>query len=1030
MLRPIYFLLTLLAFLPMYALSQTAQNNKPRVLISTDIGGTDPDDNQSMMHLLMYSDQFEIEGLISSPSYGKGSKEEIIRMIDLFEKDLPILKSKIDGYPDPAYLRSICKQGRKGLAPFKGFDTPTEGSEWIVKSARKKSNRPLWILVWGGLEDVAQALHDAPDIQEQIRIYWIGGPNKKWSVNSYLYIVEHFPDLFFIENNASYRGFIADNKKGDRFNSGYYTHYIRWAGHMGADFKDYYDGNVKMGDTPSLLYLMNGDPENPEGESWGGSFKRVKHSYRALFQGNTSITDTVPSYSIIEWEFKGPVLSKDPGTAVLTLLIDKQEWEGYYLGDGKYSVKYSPKAPATLPYTITSDIEEMNGLEGSIVVDNSWPSHPTPNSYSLGNRWYTDKTDKELFEGMWQGSKTVSKWREAVLKEWGKRMLLLKDKVMDNGVPRDTSYTVQGSYLKEVKHFPFIQTVDTLVPGNINAYEEIVYKKMEGSPIGNRELRLSVYRPQDQQTYPMVLMIHGGGWNSGSPDMQKALAINLAKKGFVTATVEYRLIPEAPYPAAEEDINDALRWLYTNSERFNGEKNKIAVSGCSAGGQLAALVGTKNENGWIKGIINIDGISTFTSNESIDRAEKARLEGESLPVDAIWLGGTYKERSETWQGASALYNVHQKSAPICFINSSIPRFHNGRDEHIHTLDSLGIYSEVHTFDETPHTFWLFHPWHLSTVNYAANFLWKLFRDESDIIPEEYDLVVAQDGSGDYCTIQEAINAVPDFRKQATRILVRNGIYREKLVIPDTKISISLIGENRYKTIISYNNFASKKSIFGDEIGTSGSASVYVCPDEFTAENITFENAAGPVGQAVAIIVRSDRARFINCRFIGFQDTLYTHKAGSKQHYKNCYIEGTVDFIFGASTAFFEECEIFCKKSGYITAASTPEEQPYGYVFYRCVIEGEMPGSHYLGRPWRPYAHVAFIECDLGNTIRSEGWHNWGRTSNEETAKYAEYSNRSQEATVTKRVEWSIQFTNEEAREYTMEKVLGEDFYFF
>ncbi len=1000
---------------------------RPRILVSTDIGGTDPDDNQSMMHLLTYSNQFEIEGLISSPSYGKGHKEEIIRMINLFEKDLPLLQRKIEGYPDPAYLRSICKQGRRGLAPFKGYDKSTEGSDWIIKCAKKKSDRPLWILVWGGLEDLAQALHDAPEIKKRIKVYWIGGPNKKWSVNSYLYIVKHFPDLFFIENNASYRGFISDNTKEDKFNNGYYDNFINGAGYLGADFKRYYEGNVKMGDTPSLLYLMNGNSDNPCGESWGGSFERMEYSNRFVFDRNTTINDTVPTYSIIELIFSGPKIEKEAGTPCFTLHIDKQKWDGYYLGNGSYSVKYSPKAPATLHYTISSDIIEINGNRGVFVSDGSWPGKPTPSCIELGRNWFTDKTDINLFDGIWQGSKTVSKWRNEVLADWGKRLSLLKQKAMLNGIPRDTSYTVQSSYIKELKRFPYIKTVNTSIPEGVTSFNDIVYKKVTDTKFGDRELTLSIYRPDNDHPLPAVLMIHGGGWNSGSPDMQKSLAINLAKKGFVTATVEYRLIPEAIYPAGEEDLNDATKWLYENADAYQIEREKIAVSGCSAGGQLAALIGTKNRDGLIRAVLNIDGISSFVNKETIDRAQKAHVTGDNMPVDALWLGGTYFEKPGTWEDASALFWVHTNSAPVCFINSAIPRFHNGRDEHIRKLDSLNIYSEVHTFEDTPHTFWLFHPWHLSTVNYAANFLWKIFDKVSDIDRKEYDFVVAQDGSGDFRTVQEAIDAVPDFRKQSTRIFIRKGFYREKIIIPDTKHSLTLIGEDKHKTILSFNNFASRKSILGDEIGTSGSASIYICPDNFRAENITFENAAGPIGQAVAIIVRSDRASFINCRFLGFQDTLYTHKIGSKQYYNNCYIEGTVDFIFGSSIAYFDECEIYCKQDGYITAASTPEDQTHGYVFYRCEIEGENKNSFYLGRPWRPFAHVVFIECHLGETIKAEGWHNWGKTSNEDSVKYGEYKNEGKGANPLKRVPWSKQLNRNDLQKYSVINVLGEDF---
>ena len=593
-----------------------------------------------------------------------------------------------------------------------------------------------------------------------------------------------------------------------------------------------------------------------------------------------------------------------------------------------------------------------------------------------------------------------------------------------NGVPRDTGYTVNSTFLKEVKHRSYIQKADTVLPEGIISNENIDYKKLNEK----RSLQISIYRPDDNNIYPVVMMIHGGGWNSGSPDMQKALAISLVKKGFVTATVEYRLIPEALYPAAVDDLNDAVNWLYKNADKYRIDKNKIIVSGSSAGGQLAALIGTVNHDKLIRGVINIDGISTFVEPETIDRAERAKAKGDEMPVDALWLGGTYNEMQKTWEVASALYHINENSAPVCFINSSIPRFHNGRDEHISQLDRLGIYSEVHMFDDSPHTFWHFHPWHLATVNYMANFLSKIFDQPVDVDTDKYDIVVAQDGSGAYTTVQEAINAVPDFRKQPTTIFIRNGFYREKIIIPETKQSLTLIGEDQYKTILSFNNFASKKSAFGDEIGTSGSASIYICPDNFAAENITFENSAGPIGQAVAVIVRSNKAKFINCRFLGFQDTLYTHKPGSRQFYKNCYIEGTVDFIFGASIAFFESCEIHCKNNGYITAASTPENQEYGYVFRQCKITGENKNSFYLGRPWRPFAHVAFIECELSDVVKPEGWNNWGRESNEETAKYVEYNNSGVGANFDQRVKWSTQLLESQTPCYLREHVLKDDFF--
>ena len=350
-----------------------------------------------------------------------------------------------------------------------------------------------------------------------------------------------------------------------------------------------------MGDTPSLLYLMNGNSNDPIGESWGGSFEKMGHSYRTVFKGNTTSSDKFPVYSVIELVFKGPESEEKIGSPCFTLHVDKQDWDGYYLGNGTYSVRYAPKSPATLEYRISSGIKELDGNRGIFVVDDSWPGKQNPASYKLGKNWYTDKQDRDLFEGSWQGSKTVSKWRNEVMADWGQRLNLLKQKIMVDGIPRDTSYTVQGSYHKELKRFPFIKTVDTTIPAGVAAWHDIVYKNIDDRH-SKRGLKLSVYRPDDDQPYPALLMIHGGGWNSGSPEMQKALAINLAKKGFVTATVEYRLIPEALYPAGEEDLNDAVKWLYENAETYRIERDKIAVSGCSAGGQLAALIGTKNKH--------------------------------------------------------------------------------------------------------------------------------------------------------------------------------------------------------------------------------------------------------------------------------------------------------------------------------------------------------------------------------------------------------------------------------------------------
>lgn len=291
---------------------------------------------------------------------------------------------------------------------------------------------------------------------------------------------------------------------------------------------------------------------------------------------------------------------------------------------------------------------------------------------------------------------------------------------------------------------------------------------------------------------------------------------------------------------------------------------------------------------------------------------------------------------------------------------------------------------------------------------------------------KYDFVVAKDGSGNFKTVQDAINAVPDFRKNRTTIFIKNGTYKEKLILPASKQSVTFIGEDVKKTILTYDDFAQKKNRFGEEVGTTGSSSFYIFGSDFTAENITFENSAGPVGQAVAVRIEGDRIYFKNCRFLGNQDTLYTYGEKSRQYYQNCYIEGTVDFIFGWSTAYFDNCEIFCKNNGYITAASTQQGAKYGYVFRNCNITGSASeNSFYLGRPWRPYAQTVFLECKLGKQIKPEGWHNWGKPEAEQTTFYAEYKSTGPGANPKARVKWAKLLTDEQAKEFTPDKVLGD-----
>ena len=406
---------------------QAEQPRLHRVIISTDIGGTDPDDNQSMAHLLMFSDSFDLEGLISSPSFGDGRKEEILRMIDIYEKDLPRLRQHAPGLMSPDELRPLVKQGRMNEAPPCGYGEPTEGSEWIVRQARKADDRPLYILVWGCLEDVAQALHDAPDIAPKIRVHWIAGPNKKWGVNAYCYIIQNFPDLWMIENNTTYRGFIYDGKNKDEWNAGYYDTYIRDAGNLGRDFAAYYKGNPKMGDTPTLLYMMKGDPAQPEQPSLAGQFVKCSRTPRNVFTGPTTAQDTVPICGIIEWQLSGPMRDDIAiDSACITLDIRRQQWKGYYKGDGHYLLRHSTYYTGTLDYTVSSTLPDFTPFQGQITVANTWDSAPRETDYAVGPQWWTDSYAPENYWHNCAGAATQQQARLETMQDWALRWSWLK----------------------------------------------------------------------------------------------------------------------------------------------------------------------------------------------------------------------------------------------------------------------------------------------------------------------------------------------------------------------------------------------------------------------------------------------------------------------------------------------------------------------------------------------------------------------------------------------------------------------------
>lgn len=290
------------------------------------------------------------------------------------------------------------------------------------------------------------------------------------------------------------------------------------------------------------------------------------------------------------------------------------------------------------------------------------------------------------------------------------------------------------------------------------------------------------------------------------------------------------------------------------------------------------------------------------------------------------------------------------------------------------------------------------------------------------------LFVARDGTAEFRTINEAVEVCRAFMEYHKVIFVKKGVYKEKVIIPSWLTHIEICGEDAENTIITYDDHANiRLPETGKPMGTFRTFTVKVEGSYITFKNITIENNAARLGQAVALHTEGDHLLFIGCRFLGNQDTVYTGVAGTRLYFKDCYIEGTTDFIFGPSTAWFEGCTIFSKINSYVTAASTPADVAYGYVFNKCKLTAaEGATKVYLGRPWRPYAYTLFMNCELGSHILPAGWYNWDNADNEKTARYLEYNNTGAGAAKAERAPWSRQLTKKEAAKITIENVLGNE----
>lgn len=399
-------------------IQNAAKGAQPRVVVLTDIGGTDPDDFQSMVHLLVYADVLDIEGLISSP-YGPGRKADILKVIDQYEQDYPNLKTYSGNYPTPDALREITKQGAVEGPGRAGYSEPTAGSGWVIRCARRDDPRPLHVLVWGGIDDLAQALHDAPDILPKLRVYWIGGPNKKWSFDAYQYIATHFKDLWIIESNATYRGwFVGGNQSGEWGNAAFVSEHVAGHGALG-DFFNKQKDEVKMGDTPSVARLLYGVPEDPTQPSWGGRYVRAWKRPHVVFHRLTNSDDIIEQFGVFELAL--PMGDNPPAQPEARLESANQLLAGEAEGDSVMRFRFSPKNAELNGYKIHSNVASLDGKTGSFTSYLPPAGRKLQPALDLPN-WWTDDPSEQLKEGPHIGAKTVSQWRIQFLSDFAARM--------------------------------------------------------------------------------------------------------------------------------------------------------------------------------------------------------------------------------------------------------------------------------------------------------------------------------------------------------------------------------------------------------------------------------------------------------------------------------------------------------------------------------------------------------------------------------------------------------------------------------
>ncbi|HRS72772.1 MAG TPA: pectinesterase family protein, partial [Anaerohalosphaeraceae bacterium] len=443
------------------------------------------------------------------------------------------------------------------------------------------------------------------------------------------------------------------------------------------------------------------------------------------------------------------------------------------------------------------------------------------------------------------------------------------------------------------------------------------YWDIEYGTAGPVRLVLDAGVPDGPLLRPAVILIHGGGWSSGDKKDMAFLTEPLSEAGLVWFSINYRLAPDYRWPACLEDVKTAIRWVKSHAKEYKADASRIGLIGYSAGGHLACMAAvTADEQTRVQAVV---GIAPPTDHE----ADSRRRGGLSPSLQKLL------DRQQEITDETRL--LLQRISPVQYVNAGLPPFlliHGTEDTSVPYSQSIEFKAKLDHYNAPCRLIALQGAGHrLSdwpTQDYLAEMInWlKQALDSERRVPLQAPAprtilakTVAQDGSGDFTSVQAAVDAVPDGNEDSIVIAVKPGVYKERIVVPRHKRFICFKGTEASDTILTFDLYAGIQDAQGKEIGTFRTPSVTIEADDFTAENITFENSAGPVGQAVAIAVFGDRAVFRNCRFLGWQDTILDHLG--RHYYENCYIAGHCDFIFGGGTAFFEKCRIECLKNGYI-----------------------------------------------------------------------------------------------------------------